>query len=74
MEIISFASDQAAVVEYMIAVDEADYEAACQLLGEQSAAAIPDELMLSAVKHCNRPLRQDMPAGPNSRKNPPRPR
>ena len=48
MEIISFASDQAAVVEYMIAVDEADYEAACQLLGEQSAAAIPEELLLSA--------------------------
>ena len=48
MEIISFASDQAAVVEYMIAVDESDYEAACQLLGEQSAAAIPEELMLSA--------------------------
>ena len=48
MEIISFASDQAAVVEYMIAVDESDYEAACQLLGEQSAAAIPEELLLSA--------------------------
>lgn len=47
MEVFSFYDDQLVSVEYMISLEDAAYETACQTLSEQSAV-IPDELMLSA--------------------------
>lgn len=47
MEVFNFYNDQLVSVEYMISLDDAAYETACQTLSEQSAV-IPDELMLSA--------------------------
>lgn len=47
MEVFNFYDDQLVSVEYMISLEDAAYETACQTLSEQSAV-IPDELMLSA--------------------------
>ena len=47
MEVLNFYDDQLVSVEYMISLEDAAYETACQTLSEQSAV-IPEELMLSA--------------------------